>query len=297
MQREKILVIVGPTAVGKSALAVRLAKRLGGEIISADSRQIYRGLDLGSGKITRKEMLGVPHHLLDVANPKRQFSVAEYQILANSAIKEILERGNTPVICGGTGFYVDAVTKGMLLPQVPPNPKLRKELALLDGRQLMLTLKKLDKKRAGTVDPNNKVRIIRAIEIAKHLGKVPKLKSAPLPYEFIKIGISLPEITLKRKIKYRLRKRLRAGMAIEIYTLQKKGVPWERFHELGFDQRYTALYLQEKINEREMLAKLLQSNVKYAKRQMTWFKRDKEIKWFDPREYGKILKYAKTNLS
>lgn len=296
MSRKKILVIVGPTAVGKSHLAVRLAKKFDGEVISADSRQIYKGLDLGSAKISEKEMRGVPHHLLSVANPKKQFSAAEYQQKAISAIAEIKKRDKTPVIVGGTGFYIDAVVKGLVLPKVPPNQTLRRELNKKTTIELALELKKLDPARYKNIDLKNKVRLIRAIEIALALGKVPKLTTKTPDYEFIKIGFTLPEETLKRKIRYRLRKRLRSGMAIEIYDLNKKGVPWKRFLELGFEQRYTTLFLRGKISEKEMLVKLLQANMQYVKRQMRWWKRDNEIKWFNPREYGKILKYVKTNL-
>lgn len=296
MERKKILVVVGPTAVGKSHLAVRLAKRLGGEVISADSRQIYKGLDLGSAKIPESKMEGIPHHLLSIADPRRQFSAAEYQKLSNSAIAKIFNKNKLPIIVGGTGFYIDAVVKGLVLPQVPPNQALRKKLEKKDTSELARDLKKLDPNRYQTIDLKNKVRLIRAIEIASALGKVPQLRMEPPQYEFIKIGLHLPEETLKRKIRYRLRKRLRAGMAIEIYDLNKKGVPWKRFLELGFEQRYTTLFIRGKITEKEMLEKLLRENMQYTKRQMRWFKRDDDIKWFAPQEYRKILKYAENML-
>ena len=184
----KVIVILGQTATGKSALAVKIAKKINGEIISADSRQIYKGLDIGTGKITKKEMRGVPHHLLDVANPKKKFSVAEYQKLANSAIAEIITKGKTPIICGGTGFYIDAITKGIIFPEVPPNAKLRKTLEKKSTEQLFDMLKNFDKSRARNIkekkEQNNKVRLIRAIEIAKALGKVPKIKKHKQKYEF-----------------------------------------------------------------------------------------------------------------
>ena len=297
MRNSTVIVIVGQTATGKSKLAVRLAKKFNGEIISADSRQVYRGLDLGTGKISKEEMQDVPHHLLDVVNPKKQFTVAEYKKLAEKKIKEIIARGKIPIICGGTGFYIDAVTKGMILPEVPPNKKLRETLNKKTAPALFKMLQKLDNARAQNIDSNNKVRLIRAIEITKKLGRVPHLAIQPPSYNFIKIGLQVPEKTLKRKIKLRLRKRLRAGMAIEIYEMRKKGVPWKRFIELGFDQRYTALYLQGKINEQEMLEKLFQENWQYAKRQMTWFKRDKDINWFSYKEALKIEKFVKEKIS
>lgn len=293
---KKVLVILGQTATGKSALAVRIAKKIGGEIISADSRQVYKGLDIGTGKITKQEMGGIPHHLLDMADPRRQFTVAEYKKLAENKIEEIFKRGKTPILCGGTGFYIDVVARGLVLPEVPPNKKLRKMLEKKSTHELITELRKLDSVRAKNIDPHNKVRLIRAIEITKYLGKVPKIFKTKSKYEFIKIGLKVPEETLKRKIKARLRKRLRSGMAIELYNLRRQGVPWKRFIELGFDQRYVALYLQKKITNKEMLEELFKGNWHYAKRQMTWFKRDKEIKWFDASNYKKIDNYLKRML-
>ena len=275
--KPKVIVILGQTATGKSALAVKIAlrlrsgqaKKIGGEIISADSRQVYKGLDIGTGKITKKEMKNVPHYLLDVANPKKQFSVALYKKLAEEKIKEIITRGKTPIICGGTGFYIDAVTKGIILPKVPPNTKLRKALLQNDATALFCKLQKLDPERAKTVDSKNKVRLIRAIEIAKVLGKVPKITEARLPFKFIKIGLYLPQDKLKKKVEKRVKKMFRNGLLNEIKKLKKSGVSNRRLQELGF----------EYFNPTE--EKVITGTIRYAKRQMTWFKRDKEIKWFD----------------
>ena len=171
--KPKVIVIMGQTATGKSALAVKIAKKIGGEIISADSRQVYKGLDIGTGKIFTKEMKGISHYLIDIESPKNKFTAAQFKELAEEKIKEIIARGKTPIICGGTGFYIDAITKGVVFPEVPPNYPLRKKLALANDRALMLKLKKIDPERAKNIDPKNKVRLIRAIEIAKALGKVP----------------------------------------------------------------------------------------------------------------------------
>ena len=288
--KPKIIVILGQTATGKSNLAVKIAKQIGGEIISADSRQVYKGLDLGTGKITKKEMMGVPHHLLNVANPRKSFSVAEYKKLAEEKIEEILKRGKTPIIAGGTGLYIKSIVDNISFPEVPPNETLRKKLKKLSAEKLFALLKKIDPRRAQTVESKNPRRLIRAIEIAKALGKVPRLTEATPPYKFIKIGLKLPDEILKKKIKKRLEKRLRAGMAIELHDLRKKGVPWKRFRELGFDQKYIALYLQNKISQKEMLEKLLNKNWQYAKRQWTWFKRDKKIIWIDPTRKSDLKK-------
>src|SRR3989338_1623235 len=208
MRKPKVIVILGQTATGKSNLAVKIAKLIDGEIISADSRQVYKRLNIGTGKITKKEMRGIPHYLIDVANPKKQFTVAEYKKLAEKKLKEIIARGKTPIICGGTGFYIDAVTKGMILPEVPPNKKLRETLNKKTAPALFKMLQKLDNARAQNIDSKNKVRLIRAIEITKKLGRVPHLATESPSYEFIKIGLEVPEKILKKKIKTRLRKRL-----------------------------------------------------------------------------------------
>lgn len=279
MNKPKVIVILGPTATGKSNLAVKLAKKLNGEIISADSRQVYKTLDIGTGKITKKEMRGVPHHLLDVVNPKTKFSVIKYQTLTNKALEQILKKGRTPIICGGTGFYIDAVTKGVVFPEVPPNNKLRKELGKKNPEDLIKILNKLDKARARNIDKKNKVRLIRAIEIAKHLGKVPKIKEKKNNYEFIKIGLTLPQEELKGKIEKRIKKMFKDGLLKEVSKLKRSGISEKRLKELGFEYY------------KPTLENVITGNIKYAKRQITWFKRDNEIKWFTPSQEKDIEKY------
>ncbi len=282
--KQKIIVILGQTAAGKSALAVKMARKIGGEVVSADSRQVYKGLDIGSGKITKKEMRGVPHHLLDVASPKRRFTAAQYQKLAMAAIKKILARGKTPIICGGTGLYIDSITKGIVFPEVPPNQAMRNLLEKKGADELFKLLRKIDPKRAKNIDAKNKVRLVRAIEIAKKLGRVPPLPSRAegnpaSKYEFMKIGLKLPENELKRKIKKRLLARMKEGMVSEVRKLHEDSLSWRRLEELGLEYRYVAQYLQKKISREEMLSKIKTESWRYAKRQMQWFKRDKEIKW------------------
>jgi tRNA dimethylallyltransferase len=265
---EKVIVILGQTATGKSNLAVKVAKKLNGEIVSADSRQVYSSLNIGTGKITKKEMRGVPHHLLDVANPKKKFSVREFQKLAIPAMANIIKRKKVPIITGGTGFYIDAITKGIIFPEVPPNIKLRRELEKKSELQLFKILQKLDKERAKNIDAKNKVRLMRAIEIAKALGKVPKITATEPLYEFIKIGLYLPEKLLKKKIERRVKKMFKDGLLKEINKLKKSGVSDKRLKEFGFEY------------DKPTPEKVISETIKYAKRQMTWFKRDLEIKWF-----------------
>ena len=283
---KKVIVILGQTATGKSDLAVKIAlghshgrgKKIDGEIISADSRQVYKGLDIGTGKIIKKEMRGIPHHLLDVAIPKNKFSVAEYKKLVEEKIEEIIHRRKTPIICGGTGFYIDTLTKGVVFPEVPPNNKLRKDLGKKNEIELFKILKKLDSARAKSIDKNNKVRLIRAIEIAKALGKVPKIIETKPKYKFIKIGLYLPPDKLKKKIKQRVKKMFQTGLLKEINKLKKLGVSDKRLKELGFEYNNPT---KEKV---------IAETIKYAKRQMTWFKRDKEIRWFDASKLPSLKK-------
>lgn len=275
----KILVIVGPTASGKTSLSIRLAKKFDGEIISADSRQVYTGLDIGSGKVTKREMSGIPHHMLDVANPKRQMSVVRYQALAYKAIDGILSRGKLPIIVGGTGHYVDAITKGLIIPEVKPNTKLRMQLSKLTNAQMFKRLELLDSTRAKSIDRHNPRRLVRAIEIATALGKVPELIAKPR-YSPSVIGLKVESKKLKVKISQRLKQRMKMGMVKEVRDLHnKRKISWKRLEQLGLEYKYVALYLQNKITKQEMLDKIQLESEKYAKRQMTWFKRDKDIKW------------------
>lgn len=273
-----ILVIVGPTASGKTGLAIRLAKERNGEVISADSRQVYKGLDIGTGKVTVTEMDGVKHHLLDVADPKKVFSVSDFQRLGKEAITDIHNRGKLPIVAGGTGFYIQALVDGLILPEVPPNKILRKKLEQMSLPKLLSLLKKLDKKRYETIDKSNPVRIIRAIEIAKALGQVPTLKSKT-NYEPKIIGISVEPERLKKNIHDRLLARLEMGMIDEVRKLHENGLSWKRMEALGLEYRYIARFLQGKLSENEMLVQLETAINQYAKRQMTWFKRDKRVEW------------------
>lgn len=302
MLSNKIIVILGQTSTGKSDFAVAIAKKIGGEIISADSRQVYKGMNLGTGKITKKEMCGVPHYLLDVVSPSRIFSVSDFQKKTNKKIEEIFKKNKVPIICGGTGFYIDAITKGTIFPEVAPNKKLREKLYLKSATALFRYLEELDPARAKTIDRKNKIRLIRAIEIIKTLGKVPTLSPKPcLGLDVLKIGLTLPSEILKEKIKTRLLFRIKKGMLREIKNLHNKvGLSWKRMESLGLEYRYGALYLQNKITKEAMIEKIKTETWHYAKRQKTWFKRDLNTIWIDPRknnEKTKILKMIKIFLS
>lgn len=276
MEHTTVIVILGPTASGKSALAVRLARRFGGEIVSADSRQLYRGMDLGTGKITEREMDGISHHLLDVASPKRRWTVAQYE---RAATREI-QRAKPPVwLVGGSPFYLDAALYPERLPPVPPNPALRKRLVKLSAKQLYRRLQKLDPERAATIEAKNSVRLIRAIEIAIALGKVPERKSLVSPYRILKLGIALTKPELKRRIHRRLQARMRAGMLEEVKRLHNTGLSWRALESFGLEYHFLALYLQGRLIRAEALEQLERAILQFAKRQMTWWKRDQEIQW------------------
>ncbi|MEK7607634.1 MAG: tRNA (adenosine(37)-N6)-dimethylallyltransferase MiaA [Patescibacteria group bacterium] len=288
----KIVVILGPTATGKSDLAVYIAKKFKGEVISADSRQVYEGMDIGSGKITKKEMENIPHHLLDIIDPKKVYNAEQFKRDGTKAIQDILDHKKLPIICGGTGFYIDALVFDEQFPDVPPNKKLRKELEKKSVESLMKEIRKLDPVRAKALDPYNKVRIIRAIEIARVLGKVPKVKRTK-QYEALFIGLTLDRSKLRERIHARLEKRMKAGMIREISNLHKNGVSWKRLYDFGLEYRYVSLYLQKKLSKEEMLTKLEQEICQFSKRQMQWFKRNKNIKWFAPFAYIAVEKIVK----
>ena len=305
----KIVVILGPTASGKTSLSIKLAKKFNGEVVSADSRQVYKGMDIGTGKVTKKEMASIPHYLLDVASPNARFTVAQFQKLAKKALKKIHKKGKLPFLVGGTGFYIQAVVDNLSLPKVKPDWKLRKNLEKLSNEELFKKLKKLDPKRAKSIDRHNPRRLIRAIEIILKTGKpVPSLEHQTPDvccsrhrvsdgFDILIIGVKKSPKELKELIKKRLLKRLRnnppatlckracsrsdAGgeMVNEVKKLHKKGVSWKRLEEFGLEYRYIALYLQNKLTYDEMAEKLEKEIWHYAKRQITWFKKDKRIKW------------------
>lgn len=300
----KLIVILGPTASGKSALAVKLARLFNGEVISADSRQVYKGLDVGSGKITKKEMQGIPHYLLDVASPRRRFTVAQYQKLALRAIAQIQRRGKIPFLVGGTGFYIQSIVDSTVFPEVPPNRALRARLAKKSVAELFAVLKKLDPARAATIDTKNPHRLIRAIEIVTATGRpVPKVGRGPTSTHFdtVQIGITKSPVELKKAIAKRLKKRIKKIIA-EVKKLHANGLSWRRLEELGLEYRYTAQYLQYKTRapkdlgarpstQQELSALVQKESERFAKRQMTWFKRDKRIYWItNQKEAEKLVK-------
>lgn len=298
-QKVTTIVIIGPTATGKSDLAVFLAKKFNGEVISADSRQVYKGMDLGTGKITKKEMKNIPHYLLDEVSPKGSFDVTRFKQKAEKAIQKINAKGKIPIIAGGTGFWIDALVFNQSFPDVPPNPTLRKKLEFEPAPSLFKRLQKLDPQRAKTIDSHNPHRLIRAIEIAEHNKKHKKeTKESKRSFTLspIFIGLDIPNDTLYEKIEKRLKQRFKKGMIAEVARLHKNGVSWKKLESFGLEYRHIAQYLQGKVSEDKMIEDLNIAVRQYAKRQRTWFKRNKEIHWFDPTKkssLNKILKLIK----
>lgn len=287
--KRKVVVIVGPTATGKTALAIEIAKTYKGEVVSADSRQVYKGLDIGTGKVTVEEMAGIPHHLIDVANPTDVFSADDFVRLGREAIEGIVGRQKLPIIAGGTGFYIDALLGTISLPNVPIDEDFRLEVAGLSLEELNNELKTVDPERAETIDTHNRIRIVRALEIARALGAVPAPTTESL-YNPLFIGITRPLPELREKIKARLDARMNAGMIEEAKKLHEGGLSYERMEALGLEYRYLARHLQGTLSYEEMLRELEKEIVQYAKRQITWFKKNKSIHWFQPEHTTEVLR-------
>ena len=273
----RLIVILGTNASGKSGLGVELAKKYGGEIVSADSRQVYRGLDLGSGKITPEETQGVPPHLIDVCDPGDFFSMADFQRLAYAAIDDILARGRVPFLVGGTGLYVDAVADGYMLSLRAPDLALRARLETYETPALYEMLK--ERLPDTDVDPKNRNRVMRALERLAADDYHPGRRSPR--YETLKLGVTWPREILKKRIDERLEKRLQQGMVQEVQRLLDAGVSPGFLDKLGLEYRYLSQYLLGRWTYDQMVDELGRAIKRFAKRQMTWFRREENLHWLD----------------
>lgn len=285
------IVIIGPTASGKSSLAIQLARKFNGEIISADSRQVYKGMDIGSGKVSKKEQRMVPHHLLDVVSPKRQYTVSHYKRDAAKVIKTISDNKKLPFIVGGTAFYIYALIDDLKIPEIKPNADLRKKLSNKTIPELQTILKNLDPKRYRQIDAKNPVRLIRAIEINISTGHpVPPIKKIKNHNtKTLIIGIKKDRKELDHLIDERVDIRLKNGMIAEVKRLLKEGVGHKKLQWFGLEYKYISLYLQGKLTRQEMDCKLKTAIHQFSRRQMTWFKRDKRINWVTSTKQGEAL--------
>ncbi len=291
-KKPPLVAIVGPTASGKSSLAIELAEEFHGEIVSADSRQVYRGMDIGTAKVLPEEQARVRHHLLDIARPKQPITLAEYQARAFRAIGHILQRGLLPFLVGGTGLYVQAVIENLRIPEVPPQSGLRDEMEKLDTAALVARLEAVDPESAAGIDRHNRMRLIRAIEVSETSGTpISRLQDRGEPrYATLKVGIRLDKEALTDGITERLEDWLRRGLTEEITRLhQEEGLSWEQIESFGLHYRSFAKHLQGDLTFEAARSESATELVRYTKRQMTWFKRDETIRWIGSEDEAEAL--------
>ncbi|NCN22070.1 tRNA (adenosine(37)-N6)-dimethylallyltransferase MiaA [Candidatus Falkowbacteria bacterium] len=275
--KPKVLVILGPTASGKTKLGVDLARKFKGEIISADSRQVFRGMDIGSGKDLEEYGKGkdkVKYHLIDISDPKKDFDLAKYQKLAFKAIENILKRKKLPIIVGGSGLYVQAIIDNYDLSSFGANRKKRDELEKLGAKELFKRLEKLKQdfaKKINNSDKNNARRLARYLEIVENGGIIDRRLDSH--YEFLILGLDFPNEILRERVSYRLLKRLEEGMIAEVKNLKEAGLSNERLESFGLEYRYINRHLNGELSYNYMLKELEIASYRFAKRQKTWFKR------------------------
>ncbi|MEL6617191.1 MAG: tRNA (adenosine(37)-N6)-dimethylallyltransferase MiaA, partial [Bacteroidota bacterium] len=279
---DRIVVIAGTTASGKSDLALDLAERIGGEIVSADSRQVYRGMDLGTGKVTPEEQARVPHHLLDVAEPRERYTLHDYVRDATAALDGILARGRTPILCGGTGLYINALVDGYALVDVPVNEALRAEIEPLAPEALAERLQRDHPEWATRTDLNNPRRLVRAIEVAEAGVRAADFHKKEPRYDALVFGVTWPRDVLAERIAVRLDRRLEEGMLDEVRGLLASGVTHQRMLELGLEYRSVSEYLHGEWPSLDAMKTELATQIRrYAKRQMTWFRKRPDEEWLD----------------
>jgi tRNA dimethylallyltransferase len=291
--KPKIIVVLGPTASGKTSLGIHLAKKFNGEIISADSRSVYKKMDIGTAKPNGEwrtvngesayYVQGVPHYCMDVVDPGEEWSLASFKVLALESIDQILKRGKLPIVVGGTGLYIDSIIKNFEIPKVEPNKKLRTSLAQKKLPELVLLLEQLDPKALEVVDLKNERRVLRALEVVILTGKSFALQRKMLPAKFnpliIGLGFSLSE--LKTRIYTRIDEQIKDGLVDEVRALLKQsyGLNLPSMSGIGYKEIFA--YLKEEITKEEAIRQFKRATVQFAKRQITWFKRDKRIVWLD----------------
>lgn len=273
------IAIVGPTASGKTTLSITLAKEFAGEVISADSRQVYTGMDIGTAKVTTAEMDGIPHHLLDVCDPKDVYTAMDFVRDGTKCLTDITSRGKLPIVAGGTFFYLDLLMGKLSAPEVPPNYARRTKLEALPKEVLLEKLTSLDPTKAATIDRDNPRRLVRAIEVATALGKVTESIPQESPFRWLTIGIDIPLSILEKRIRQRVLERLDNGMIEEVEKLQADGISDDRLEAFGLEYRYISRYLQGQIDRESMIEELITRTRQFAKRQKTWLKRDTTIQW------------------
>lgn len=291
-QKPKLIVILGSTSSGKTDMAIELAKKFDGEIVSADSRQVYKRMDIGSGKATPAQQQDIPHHLLDVADPKERFTVADYKELADKAIADIARRGKTPFLVGGTGLYIQAVVDNFQIPKGDEDMNYRLELEKKSLAELVEQLKVEDPASFARVDLKNKRRVTRALEVA-HIsdGSFLQQQKGDSPYDVLLVGIEVPREELYRHIDQRVDDRVKEGMIEEVQRLLNEGVTEKRMYDFGQEYRLCLQFIQgEWKTKAEMAQRLKYAIHGFARRQGTWFRRDKRIVWIkDQKEAEEVI--------
>lgn len=288
-ERTRILVIAGPTASGKSALAVNLAEKLGGEIISCDSMQIYRGMDIGSAKPTKEEQARVPHHMIDVADPKEAFSAAKYARMARKAIREIAGRGKLPVVCGGTGLYLNGILYEMDFGDGPEDPDLRRRLERRaeeeGGKALHRELAALDPAAAARIHPNNVKKIIRALERLQlgeeRVQEFQDIRRENPEIDPVLIGLTMDRKKLYGRIERRVEDMMARGLMEEVRRLAAQGLTAEDISMQGIGYKELSAFFSGENTLEEAVAQIKKNTRHYAKRQLTWFRRYRGMVWFD----------------
>jgi tRNA dimethylallyltransferase len=276
-----VIAIVGPTASGKSALAMRVAERLGGEIVSADSRQVYRGMDIGTAKPTVEERGRVPHHLIDVADAGEHYDVLRYQREGRAALAAIRARGRVALVVGGTGLYVRALLDGLDLASLPHDPSVRARLESEDPAALHDRLRAIDPEAASRVDPRNRRRVVRYLEVATIVGgPVPRSRAGSIAG--LRIGLRPPRDVLVAEIERRVRQMVEAGVLEEMRALVARGVDPRLPSMSAHGYAHWASHLRGEIDLETAIALTARDVRAYSRRQMTWFRRDAAIRWFDP---------------
>ncbi|MCD5384527.1 MAG: tRNA (adenosine(37)-N6)-dimethylallyltransferase MiaA [Candidatus Pacebacteria bacterium] len=312
-EKEKIIVLIGQTASGKTATAIKLAKEINGEVISADSRQVYKGLDIGTDKVTQEQIDGVPHHLINVVCPSVDiYTVSDFVSDANTAITDIVSRGKVPIIAGGTMLYIDTLFGNVLVPEVPPNPEFRAEIEQLTPASLFAELQTKDPRRAAQMitegQDKNKRRLIRALEIVAEFGEVPDKEEVKCPrgplghFAALWVGLQNDPVVQKEKIDKRNAEMLKpeqqskASLLDEVKNLMQQGITQKQFDIFGFEYKYPAMYLSrtpiikdEPPTLEQVLMKMNSGTWRYAKKQRAWWSGRAEINWFKASEYNKLL--------
>mgnify|MGYP001258064894 CR=1 FL=1 len=286
---EKLLALVGPTAVGKTKMSIRLAKKINGEVISGDSMQVYRGMDIGTAKIKPEEMEGIPHHMIDILDPDEAFSVSQFQRMATELITQINRRQAIPLLVGGTGLYVQSVTHQFRFPEKKGSAMIRQKwktyLAQHGPHQLHEALRKRDPEYARTLHPHNTRRIIRALEIWELTGQSMREYQQDWhkesPYDLIMIGLTMERSTLYERINRRVDQMVKEGLIEETERIIAKGIPEDATALQAIGYKEIIQYLKGRLSKEEAIALLKRNTRRFAKRQFTWFRRMKEIHWFD----------------